>query len=156
MLNENDQPSGLLGSVPVSIWVLLAFVFVLLSTESWFCKHVLIPGLPVAGRRWAFEPLFVTRFRFVLGGWQITREGLTTVSFILEYCVRVEDRADDLRTSIQIHHLPSFGRTRTSRSYRVVMWMNCRISMTIGCIHSRLFRQCVQSLRPVCQVESSC
>lgn len=58
----------------------IALVWVILSTLFKFSKHTLVPRAPVVGRKWWFEPLFVTRYRFVLNGWSITKEGWQAVS----------------------------------------------------------------------------
>lgn len=58
----------------------IALVWVILPTLFKFSKHTLVSRAPVVGRKWWFEPLFVTRYRFILNGWSITKEGWQTVS----------------------------------------------------------------------------
>lgn len=58
----------------------IALVWVLLLTLFKCSKHTLVPRASVVGRKWWFEPLFVTRYRFVLNGWSITKEGWQAVS----------------------------------------------------------------------------
>ncbi|KAK3367922.1 cytochrome P450 [Podospora didyma] len=38
-------------------------------------RYSTVASAPVVGRGWRFEPLFLTRYRFLLGGWAITRDG---------------------------------------------------------------------------------
>lgn len=70
---------GFLGRLPISFWPLLVLAAVILLQKAQFTKHTLIPQIPVVGQKWALEPLFITRFRFVMNGWAITREGLEKV-----------------------------------------------------------------------------
>lgn len=65
--------------LPLSIWLAFSLVLIVLCRNVQFNKHTLIPGIPVMGRKWALEPLFITRFRFIMSGWDITREGLQKV-----------------------------------------------------------------------------
>ena len=71
----------LLDRLPVfCLWVAVALVPVLLSQLSKYTKHTVLPNLPVVGRKWSFEPLLLTRYRFVLKGWDITRDAWEKVS----------------------------------------------------------------------------
>lgn len=73
--------SQLLVRLPVlCILGAIALVFILSFQASKYTKHTLIPGLPIVGQKVWFEPLLLTRYRYVFGGWKITREALNKVS----------------------------------------------------------------------------
>jgi hypothetical protein len=79
-LTDSDKSSNVSSRLPTfALWTLLAVSVALVSQALNLAKHTLIPGLPVVGRKWSFEPLFITRFRFILNGWAITREGYLKV-----------------------------------------------------------------------------
>ncbi|KAI1464315.1 cytochrome P450 [Daldinia caldariorum] len=57
------------------VWIFIAsFLITTLEVAPKFTKHTIVPGTPIVGRKWWLEPLFVTRYRFVFGGWYITRK----------------------------------------------------------------------------------
>lgn len=58
---------------------LVALVFVL-NILFWSTKYCTVSGSPVAGRKWWFEPLILTRYRFLLNGWSVTQAGWDQVS----------------------------------------------------------------------------
>lgn len=69
---------GNLGSIELShvyLLVLLVFLPVFVSKVRQYTKYTTIRGAPVAGRNWKFEPLVMTRYRFVTSGWPIVRDG---------------------------------------------------------------------------------
>lgn len=72
----------LLSRLPVfCLWLAVALIPILFSQFSKYTKHTVLPNLPVAGRKFSFEPLLLTRYRFVLRGWEITRDAWHKVSF---------------------------------------------------------------------------
>lgn len=62
-----------------AFWTSLALMVIVASRALNLAQHTLIPEIPVIGRKWFFEPLFITRFRYIFDGWGITREGYRKV-----------------------------------------------------------------------------
>lgn len=75
-LAEVLGPSALMDNI-LQIWLaaLLLLGPILATLADRTTKHTKWRGAPVVGRKWSLEPLFVTRYRFVLNGWAVTREG---------------------------------------------------------------------------------
>ncbi|POS78831.1 ent-kaurene oxidase [Diaporthe helianthi] len=63
---------------PVAQLILLALIIVcpvLITKARNSTKYTIIPGTPIVGRKWKYEPAWLTRYRFVTNGWDITKEG---------------------------------------------------------------------------------
>ncbi|KAL1862626.1 hypothetical protein Daus18300_008423 [Diaporthe australafricana] len=71
--------AGLLADLgPVSQFILLALLIVcpvLIAKARTCTKYTILPAAPIVGRKWKYEPRWLTRYRFVPSGWDITREG---------------------------------------------------------------------------------
>lgn len=62
------------------LWTGIAVLLILLvNTFDKYTQHTINPDLPVAGKKWSWEPRIVTRYRFLLSGWEICREALEKV-----------------------------------------------------------------------------
>lgn len=65
-----------LGPVPQLILLALLITCPVLVTKARNCtKYTILHGAPIVGRKWKYEPRWLTRYRFVPSGWDITREG---------------------------------------------------------------------------------
>lgn len=63
-----------------SLWTSVAvFSALFLHAVDKYTAHTINPDLPVAGKRWRWEPGFITRYRFLLYGWEIVRDALENV-----------------------------------------------------------------------------
>ena len=61
--------------------VLVAFVLVYAFFPDLNRSHIL-PGLPIAGRKWRFEPRLITRYRAVAGHFDIVTEAVKKVRLL--------------------------------------------------------------------------
>ncbi|KAK4174301.1 cytochrome P450 [Triangularia setosa] len=65
-----NAPAGSGRAIVVFITIVFILNILFLST-----KYRTVSGSPVAGQKWWFEPLVITRYRFLLNGWAVTRAG---------------------------------------------------------------------------------
>lgn len=50
-------------------------VIVIYSSLPDTSRGTIVPGAPVVGRGWSFEPSWLTKLRFTVQGWKISHEG---------------------------------------------------------------------------------
>lgn len=64
-----------------STYVCFILTLVALSFIKFFgaTRGKALPGVPIVGSKWWFEPVFITKCRFATSGWSIVYEGYTKV-----------------------------------------------------------------------------
>lgn len=64
-----------------STYVCVILALVALSFIKFFgaTRGKALPGVPIVGSKWWFEPVFITKCRFAKSGWSIVYEGYTKV-----------------------------------------------------------------------------
>lgn len=93
LLTHSLNMAGLLADLgPVGQSILLALLIVcpvLIAKARNSTKYTIVRGAPIVGRKWKYEPGWLTRYRFLTGAWEITKEGWEKVrphvSFILSF-----------------------------------------------------------------------
>lgn len=109
---------GLLADFGPVAQLVLAGLFILcpvLIAYARSCtKYTTITGAPVVGKKWKYEPSWLTRYRFVTGGWEVAQEGWQKVREIT-WLSESDRNIDTLAlSSIGTLSLRSSGRTATS------------------------------------------
>lgn len=62
------------------LWSSIILLLYLLLQSNKPEKHKLLRDAPIVGKKWQWEPLFLTRYRYILSGRSVTKEGWDKVS----------------------------------------------------------------------------